>query len=76
MGKTQRRGFITGGTWCVDNNRMVTHWPGEDGHAQFLREERHGGGSGCNFALNIKRLDSTVPVETITLPPDISAGTR
>ncbi len=36
MGKTQRRGFITGGTWCVDNNRMVTHWPGEDGHAQFF----------------------------------------
>jgi sugar/nucleoside kinase (ribokinase family) len=74
MGKTQRRGFITGGTWCVDNNRMVTHWPGEDGHAQFIEEERHGGGSGCNFALNIKRLDSTMPVETITIVGDDEFG--
>ena len=74
MGKTQRRGFITGGTWCVDNNRMVTHWPGEDGHAQFIEEERHGGGSGCNFALNIKRLDSTIPVETITIVGDDELG--
>ncbi len=74
MGQTQRRGFITGGTWCVDNNRMVTHWPGEDGHAQFIEEDRHGGGSGCNFALNIKRLDSTVPVETITIVGDDEFG--
>jgi sugar/nucleoside kinase (ribokinase family) len=74
MVKTQRRGFITGGTWCVDNNRMVTHWPGEDGHAQFIEEERHGGGSGCNFALNIKRLDSTIPVETITIVGDDEFG--
>ena len=74
MGETQRRGFITGGTWCVDNNRMVTHWPGEDGHAQFIEEERHGGGSGCNFALNIKRLDSTMPVETITIVGDDELG--
>jgi sugar/nucleoside kinase (ribokinase family) len=69
-----RRGFITGGTWCVDNNRMVTHWPGEDGHAQFIEEERHGGGSGCNFALNIKRLDPAMPVETITIVGDDELG--
>ena len=74
MGGTQRRGFITGGTWCVDNNRMVTHWPGEDGHAQFLQEERHGGGSGCNFALGIKRLDSNMPVETISIVGDDDGG--
>ena len=70
MGETQRRGFITGGTWCVDNNRMVTHWPEEDGIAEFIEEERHGGGSGCNFALNIKRLDSAMPVETIAIVGD------
>ena len=74
MGKTQRRGFLTGGTWCVDNNRMVTHWPDEDGIAEFIEEERHGGGSGCNFALNIKRLDSTMPVETITIVGDDELG--
>jgi sugar/nucleoside kinase (ribokinase family) len=74
MVKTQRRGFITGGTWCVDYNRMVTHWPDEDGIAQFIEEERHGGGSGCNFALDIKRLDSDMPVETITIVGDDEGG--
>ena len=74
MGKTQRRGFITGGTWCVDNNRMVAHWPEEDGIAQFIEEERHGGGSGCNFALDIKHLDSEMPVETITIVGDDESG--
>jgi sugar/nucleoside kinase (ribokinase family) len=74
MGSTQRRGFITGGTWCVDYNRMVTHWPDEDGIAQFIEEERHGGGSGCNFALDIKRLDPNMPVETITIVGDDERG--
>lgn len=74
MGKSRRRGFITGGTWCVDNNRMVTHWPEEDGIAQFIEEERHGGGSGCNFALGIKRLDPGMPVETITIIGDDEGG--
>ncbi len=74
MANIQRRGFITGGTWCVDNNRMVSHWPEEDGHAQFIEEERHGGGSGCNFALDIKRLDPDMPVETITIVGDDEGG--
>ncbi len=74
MGKTQRHGFITGGTWCVDNNRMVAHWPEEDSITQFIEEERHGGGSGCNFALDIKHLDSEMPVETITIVGNDEAG--
>ena len=74
MGSGPRRGFITGGTWCVDYNRMVTHWPDEDGIAQFIDEERHGGGSGCNFALDIKRLDPDMPVETITIVGDDEEG--
>ena len=43
-------------------------------HAQFIAEERHGGGSGCNFALGIKRLDSSMPVETITIVGDDEGG--
>ena len=74
MGNTRRHGFITGGTWCVDYNRMVTHWPEEDGIAQVVEEERHGGGSGCNFALDIKRLDRNMPVETITIVGDDESG--
>ena len=71
---TARRGVLTGGTWCVDYNRSVSHWPGEDGLAELLEEERHGGGSGCNLALDIKRLDPAMPVETITLVGDDDDG--
>ncbi len=62
-----RRGFLTAGTWCVDYNRMITHWPDEEGYAQVVGSERHGGGSGCNFALAIKHLDRDMHVETATL---------
>ncbi len=72
--KGARRGVLTGGTWCVDYNRSVSHWPGEDGLAELLEEERHGGGSGCNLALDIKRLDPAMPVETITLVGDDDDG--
>ena len=34
--------------------------------AEVLSEERHGGGSGCNFALDMKRLDPSMPVETMS----------
>jgi sugar/nucleoside kinase (ribokinase family) len=69
-----RRGILTGGTWCVDYNRTVTHWPGEDGLAELFEEERHGGGSSCNLALDLKRLDPTIPVETIGLVGDDDDG--
>ncbi|MFQ6240815.1 carbohydrate kinase family protein [Sinorhizobium meliloti] len=69
-----RRGIVTGGTWCADYNRTVSHWPGEDGLAELLEEERHGGGSGCNLALDIKHLDPSVPVETIGLVGDDDDG--
>lgn len=74
MTDTQRRGFLTGGTWCVDRNRVVSHWPEEDGHAEYLEEERHGGGSGCNFALDMRRLDPAMPLETITIIGNDDAG--
>lgn len=69
-----RRGILTGGTWCVDYNRTVSHWPGEDGLAELFEEERHGGGSSCNLALDIKLLDPSIPVETIGLVGDDDDG--
>jgi sugar/nucleoside kinase (ribokinase family) len=69
-----RRGVLTGGTWCADYNRTVSHWPGEDGLAELFEEERHGGGSSCNLALDIKRLDPSIPVETIGLVGDDDDG--
>lgn len=69
-----RRGILTGGTWCADYNRTVSHWPDEDGIAELFEEERHGGGSSCNLALDIKRLDPSIPVETIGLVGDDDDG--
>lgn len=70
----ERRGFLTGGTWCVDYNRSVSHWPQEDGIAELFEEERHGGGPSCNLALDLKRLDPAIPVETVGLLGDDDNG--
>lgn len=63
----KRRGILTAGTWCVDRNKLVTHWPNEDGLAEILEEDASGGGSACNLAVDVKKLDADLPVSTIGL---------
>ena len=70
----QRRGIITGGTWCVDRNRSVEFWPGEEMLAEILSEQRRGGGSACNLAIDVKKLDPAFPVETIGILGDDDDG--
>src|SRR5258707_9292418 len=70
----QRVGFVTGGTWCVDRSKMLAYWPGEDGLVEIEDVEQRGGGSGCNFAVDMRRLDPTMPVETIGLVGDDEDG--
>ncbi len=69
-----RRGIVTGGTWCVDRNKLIDAWPGEDGLAEILRVETRGGGSGCNLAIDMRKLDPDLPVETIGLVGDDADG--
>ncbi|WP_374652864.1 carbohydrate kinase family protein [Dongia sp.] len=71
---TSRRGIVTGGTWCVDRNRAIDAWPHEDGVAEILATELHGGGSACNLAIDIKKLDPNLPVATIGLVGDDEDG--
>ncbi|MCB1332470.1 MAG: carbohydrate kinase family protein [Roseivivax sp.] len=59
-----RRGFVTVGTWCLDRNITVDAWPSEDMLARVLEVDRAGGGSACNFAVDMRRLDPSMPVET------------
>lgn len=66
----KREGILTAGTWCVDRNKLVTHWPGEDGLAEILEESGSGGGSACNLAVDLKKLAPEVPVSTIGLIGD------
>ncbi len=60
----QRRGFLTAGTWCLDRNLTVDRWPREDTVATVTGLELSGGGNGCNFACDLRRLDPSVPVWT------------
>jgi sugar/nucleoside kinase (ribokinase family) len=65
---------VTGGTWCVDRNKLIEYWPAEDGLAEILQVEPRGGGSACNLAIDIKKLDPEVPVETMGLVGDDEDG--
>jgi sugar/nucleoside kinase (ribokinase family) len=64
---TDRIGFLTAGTFCLDRNITVDAWPEEDMVTTVRAVDRAGGGSACNFAVDMRRLDGTVPVETQTL---------
>lgn len=70
----QRRGFVTGGTWCYDRNRKIDAWPREDSVAITWGLEERGGGSACNLAIDMRRLDSSMPVATIGLVGSDRAG--
>ncbi|SPF80657.1 carbohydrate kinase family protein [Pseudoprimorskyibacter insulae] len=62
-----RRGFLTAGTWCLDRNITVDQWRSEDMAAAVQRVDPAGGGSACNFAVDMRRLDGSIPVATTGL---------
>jgi len=66
----ERRGIATAGTWCVDFNKTIAQWPAEDTTNEVLAMDRQGGGSGCNMAIDLKRLDPAFPVETMGVVGD------
>jgi sugar/nucleoside kinase (ribokinase family) len=69
-----RRGILTGGTWCVDHNKLVEAWPRENGRTTILGSETSCGGSGSNMAVDIRKLDPDMPVATIGLIGDDAEG--
>lgn len=76
MAGSGRRGFIAGGTWCLDRNRRIDAWPREDSVGIAWGLEERGGGPACNLAIDIKRLDPSMPVETIGLVGSDAAGRK
>jgi sugar/nucleoside kinase (ribokinase family) len=72
--KADRRGLITGGTWCADHNKVVEFWPAEEMIAEILSDERGGGGAAYNVAIDIKKLDPSLPVETVGIIGDDEDG--
>jgi sugar/nucleoside kinase (ribokinase family) len=69
-----RRGVLTAGTWCVDLNKSIPAWPAEDTMTTIAHVDRQGGGSGCNMAIDLKRLDPALPVATMGLVGDDGEG--
>lgn len=62
-----RHGIISAGTWALDRIKLVDAWPQEEHLAKILSTDMQGGGSGHNLAVDIRKLDSNLPVETIGL---------
>ena len=62
-----RHGIISAGTWAFDRIKLVDAWPQEEHLAKILSTDMQGGGSGHNLAVDIRKLDATLPVETIGL---------
>ena len=58
-------GFVTGGTWCVDLNKMIDFWPPEDSIAEIHQIDLRGGGSASNLAIDMKKLDPAMPVANV-----------
>lgn len=69
-----RSGFLTAGTFCLDRNITVDAWPKEDMVTTVRAVEPAGGGSACNFAIDMLKLDPSVPVATQTLLGDDADG--
>jgi sugar/nucleoside kinase (ribokinase family) len=74
MANMARQGIVTAGTWCVDLNKLIAEWPAEDTSNEVLAMDRQGGGSACNMAIDLRRLDSTLPVTTMGLVGDDDNG--
>lgn len=62
-----RSGFLTAGTFVLDRNITVDAWPSEDMATAARAVQLSGGGSACNFAIVMRRLDPAVPVAVQTL---------
>ena len=53
---------------------MIERWPAEDMVVEILDQSVAGGGSACNFAVDIRRLDPAMPVGTIGVIGDDAFG--
>jgi sugar/nucleoside kinase (ribokinase family) len=71
---SERRGVLSAGTWCVDFNKSIAHWPEEETANEILAIDRQGGGAGFNMALDLKRLDPEFPVEAMGVVGDDYLG--
>lgn len=73
-GTPSRHGIISAGTWCVDRIKLVNQWPQEEHLADIVGTDQQGGGSAHNLGVDIRKLDSAIPVEAIGLTGSDEGG--
>jgi sugar/nucleoside kinase (ribokinase family) len=69
-----RRGVMTGGSFCVDFNKSIPHWPEEESATPILDVQQGGGGPVWNLGCDLKRLDPSIPVEAVAVLGQDSLG--
>lgn len=62
-----RRGFLCAGCWTLDRIKFVDQWPDEESLALITDVDKQGGGSAHNVGIDLRKLDTTMPVATIGL---------
>lgn len=60
-----RRGFICAGCWTTDRIKIVDRWPAEEELSTITDTDQQGGGSAHNVGIDIRKLDSSMPVSTV-----------
>jgi sugar/nucleoside kinase (ribokinase family) len=70
----ERRGFVCGGSWAVDRIKLIDQWPEQEKLARITGNDTQGGGSAHNFGVDMRKLDSTMPVDAIGLLGDDADG--
>jgi sugar/nucleoside kinase (ribokinase family) len=62
-----RSGVVCAGALTVDIIKRIDHWPEPESLAEILGEEREGGASTFNMAVDLRKLGATFPVSVMGL---------
>jgi sugar/nucleoside kinase (ribokinase family) len=62
-----RAGVLCAGAMCVDYIRQIDHWPAPEGLATIVGQDREGGASTFNMAVDLRRLGAPWPVAVMGL---------
>jgi sugar/nucleoside kinase (ribokinase family) len=69
-----REGVLCAGAMTVDIVVEIDHWPEQEGLAEILSQEREGGASTFNMAVDLRRLGLEAPVAVMGLVGDDEEG--
>lgn len=69
-----REGVLCAGAMTVDNIVEIDHWPDQEGLSEILSQEREGGASTFNMAVDLRRLGYAAPVSVMGLVGDDDEG--